>query len=286
MDFFRTNSVLLILAATLSATYGKSVTLTPLNPNVDGAVVNLLTDTIVNGNAWEITVSNKVGPWAIEVSLDPTWGFSASSPSNITVRVNSDTPTETSTDLEILLSFSVNAAQYWGSEVPADNKTKSVGMGPQCDTNHLAGLPPASTSRLYAGDVKTIVADSTLQRLDACECNPAKWQPSDWQTIYFPVEFKIENHPLDNEMYIYHVQDNAVQTYTQKCGFAESFASGHGLQIYLHLDSRDEFLAVQSFEIEYSSGDTTANPTTATPTTATPTTATPTAAQQGEYIVV
>eukprot|EP00485_Elphidium_margaritaceum_P012719 CAMPEP_0202709936 /NCGR_PEP_ID=MMETSP1385-20130828/21983_1 /ASSEMBLY_ACC=CAM_ASM_000861 /TAXON_ID=933848 /ORGANISM="Elphidium margaritaceum" /LENGTH=509 /DNA_ID=CAMNT_0049369325 /DNA_START=154 /DNA_END=1683 /DNA_ORIENTATION=+ len=235
---------------------------------MDGAEVRLLTDTTISSdsNAWEIMCTDSVRYWAMEIFLNPSWGFHTSLPSTITLRVNSDTSTS-NTWVNPIFSFSVNEAQYWSTML---STFQSQTIGPQCDTN----TPPGPTSFLYTGDIKSLVDSSNDLREITSGANGQAWQPVNYGNE-FPLQFKIENIPSNNQMYVYHTQP----TYTQQCGFAEAFETGQGLQIYLHLSSEGESLSVQSFEVEYFHEDeTTPNPTTAHPTTARPSTSNPTTA--------
>jgi len=266
-----------LIFSTFVYSMAKHVTLTPLSNSVDGAQVILWDETTVNtqANVWEIDATDPERYFAIEVSLSSSWGFHTSLPSYITLTIDSDTPTETGTDLEIIMSFSVDKAQYWSTLLHADADSSGFQahtIGPLCDTS----TPPKSSSQLFQGDVKDKVDSSTkLRGITNGAWNghdtEYAWQPPN-NILYFPFQFRIENIPGENVMYVYHIQSS----YTQKCGFAESFRTGKGLQIYLHIDA-PEFLSVKSFQVEYFD-ESTANPTTALPTTSDPTTANPTTA--------
>jgi len=263
--------------------YRKNITVTPGNNDVDGAKVNVLKDITETADSWDIVSSSKSGSFALEISLNATWGFHPTLTSSVDIVLNSDTPTQASFDLDIVMSFSVNKAQYWSTQLRCDAGTMyNHQIGPQCDV----GVPPQSSSTLYSGDIKAWVeANPWVSRQSTSGAYtgnpPDEWQPPR-ATINFPLHFRIENVPSENRMYVFNLQS----TYSQSCGFAEAFQTDKGLQVYLHTDNSGESLSVQSVEIEYSYQDTpaptTADPTTASPTlfptTSAPTTSSPTSA--------
>mmetsp|Transcript_43396 Transcript_43396/g.71686 ORF Transcript_43396/g.71686 Transcript_43396/m.71686 type:complete len:420 (+) Transcript_43396:19-1278(+) len=262
----------LLLVATF--TRAKRVTLTPATDSIDGATITVLHDTNVNASAneWEINCTSRQF-FAMQISLDASWGFNASVPSNTTFLIHSATPTQTSADLELILAFSVNNSRYWSTEINTKQANANTmdyhKVGPQCDTN----VPPLPTSRLFSDDVKAKMDENIGLKDRDTVAMPRKheWQPIE-SVFYFPLQITIEHDPINAVMYIYHVQAN----YTQKCGFAETFEAEQGLQIYFHVENVGESVSVQSFDIEYVVGvdgdamDTTMPPPTASGDSAVP----------------
>ena len=253
-----------------TSTLIKSVDLTPTNPSQNGAIINLIntynSDTFIQNNQWVIDSTSTRG-YNIEINLDSSWGFHSILDSSIKLTMYSSTPignsmSDTTTDLDLIASFSVNNNQYVTSYMRLDlpHRGGSNKYYPACSAS-------PGTNTLGSGDVKSCV-DSAVGD-DSCIPNSQctgldrhcksiagayqpdiEYKPSNPHSL--PLIFDIGNYPSLNQARVKLSNPQwEVIGYSQDCYYSESWSVESGLSIYLAVDDADEYMTFDRFKIEY-----------------------------------
>ena len=109
-----------VTGANLPAIPQRSVILTPSNSESDGASISigdLNPDTTASSFEWTIDTTTYIGSNLI-LSLDDTWGFYAIDESVIDISIEG---VSDASELDLVLSFSIDADNYFSTLISMDN---------------------------------------------------------------------------------------------------------------------------------------------------------------------
>eukprot|EP01084_Bolivina_argentea_P274663 468211_1 len=217
----------------------KSVQLTPQNVNENGATMNVASPSEVT-SAWAInTTSDQT--WHLVANLDNTWGFHPTTPSTITVEIQSATNYQN----DLIIAFTVSGFNAWTSiRLFMDDSSDISRITPDCDNTNASFIP---------GDLSTILSIQSSRScslgLNSCGSNRSPMAP-DGQHNSFPIKFILENHPNAYLLISYQAQ------ILQNCSIINGFPTESGLQIYFALDRNGDQAAINYFQINYTATST------------------------------
>eukprot|EP01084_Bolivina_argentea_P027630 51350_1 len=207
--------------------YIKQVTLTPQNPNQQGAQVIILEsdEVTVTDSSWNILTLDEVG-FHIQLSLEPLiWGFYPSNTKTSTIYITIDSSTPTPTPAEFMLSATVNN-KYFTTLLRLSNTINNK-VSPSCNQD----IPPADP--YLTGDVAALVSDNNgeTRKFKATNGNQKVnlGNSNIGKDMNWPITFQFENIPDWNEMF-FTVYATGWNNFDQMCLF-EKFDHSMGFDL-------------------------------------------------------
>eukprot|EP01084_Bolivina_argentea_P169520 293848_1 len=248
----------------VSNTYYKSVSLTPSNPQQQGASVKILQPNQVNtdNTHWHLYATDNIG-FHIVVSLDKSWGFHPNVWSSIVFAINSDTSLP-SDGLDLIISPSVNDTQYITALLNMDytwTKGNEI-FPPVCDSYNK--FDP-EFDILANGNVRNLVAKDTGDtRLNKATDggDTINMKPSNHNKGYdnhWPLRLTFEND-IDAGIVSFVYSTPLWGAFEQVCCF-NAFETNKGMDLYFSVDEVPEKVSITAISVFYQAAINTSNPT-------------------------
>eukprot|EP01084_Bolivina_argentea_P283657 485876_1 len=227
--------------------YTKQVTLTPQNPQQQGAKAIILETAQVTAtdSSWNIISLNKIG-FHMQISLEPIiWGFLPLVHSSIAITIDSNTPMPT--EVKLILSASVNNG-YQTSIIMLNNAQWNK-ISLQCNRDTV------ETMGLMAGDVAALVkednADSRLYKATQTNVKVNFAETNVGHDMKFPITIEYSNEAEHNEMFVTLSTNGWTNPeFEQWCRFPD-FATNMGFDFYIATNNVGEALNITSITVKY-----------------------------------
>ena len=272
-SFIHFLSFLALILIVSGQTEYKSTSLSPLNVGYDGAAYSWSSDYVsdfysendggglgVFSNEWYINTTAAIGSddwysqFDIAFSLNSSWGFHPSKESTLSFTINGLSPTGGVDNSNLIVTFSENKSK-WFSILLAIDHDRSNFLYPSCPEDipdDLICLPYG----LESGDVYAQVASANGNRSVLFGGNTFDtatlgiFEPSGF-AVEWPLTITMENDPEFDFMRVSLSADATINQSSFR--YSSSFEGGHGLDIYLSMNSpNDAPIIIGSVDFEYS----------------------------------
>eukprot|EP01084_Bolivina_argentea_P248466 415641_1 len=196
------------------------------NTNQNGASVSILSNTGVSvsvdtiNNEWDMIIYSQIGA-GLMVDMNNLWGFHSTKVSTIKLEIESNDQVSSS-DRDLIVSFSVNSAQYITTMIELDN-SKHDWIYPGFDQQTIP------TTSLGTGDVLNLINQNNgRERIckamnNICSSCCSNMIQMDNNPDQFPLIFIFTNDPINNFMWFEFTNPTWPDAQAQKCGFNTAF---------------------------------------------------------------
>eukprot|EP01084_Bolivina_argentea_P268097 455278_1 len=243
------------------------VTLLPARSNQNNASVTILdsSDVITTATSWNIVIQDQIS-FQMLIKLAPTWVFHPTYVSTLRLTINSSMEISNVDDCDLYIAWSdISNTQFFTTGFRMDKNVARKGniISPMCDT----ATPP--TNSMHFANFSSLVNSEPRKDLSTKSTNGGEKEEmlpfAPQYPLYpevWPITIELENDPINNIIYITHYNPTW-GSFKQKCGFANTFPSSNGLQIYIGGDDNAEKYNISSFtiELEINTPSPTNNPT-------------------------
>eukprot|EP01084_Bolivina_argentea_P220179 373198_1 len=238
------NAVFSSLSTNVSTPYlvTNSAELTPTKLSQNGASLSIDIPSLVTDNGLEWTMNGGTYvDFHQHISLDNThWGQQRTLSSQLDITINSIYTSGTPSDLDLVISFSINNTQYMSLMIRMDNNDNPRNrVHPNCDTS----LPTSNTWAL--GNVQSLVAIDNGQGRDvkAGVDDPAVYTRMQNMYNYWPLQFTFINNPS---------QDYLEFKYLSQTCYFKSLIPNQGFDVYIGTEQNHETFKISSWTFNYS----------------------------------
>ena len=227
----------------------KSVILNATNSSLSGASVIMLKDVTLTKQSWQIISTDGLSDFHLKLALNKSWGFDPLYPSMLNITISGFMPVDQLQLIDLILSFSVNDAQYITTRIRMDNNDSNE-IYPACNNKIISLLGIGSINDIVSSSVSSSSVSQTRVDKSLNGDNKIKWTPLSYPEYLndFPITYTIYNDPINNMLYIMYTSN--FNSFFQDCLYS-SFATNSGFDLYFALDDINQELYISSFDISY-----------------------------------